>query len=52
MPKLALIVQNKVEAFYDDEVDELPDNSHFVNVDEYPQVELGWNYNGNFTAPL
>lgn len=48
MAKLALIVKSKVAAFYDDEIDELPDNSHFVNVDDYPEVELGWNYDGTF----
>ena len=48
--KLAQIKNNKVVAFFDDEVDELPDNSHFVNVDEMPNVVIGSSYkNGLFT---
>ncbi len=41
--KLAQIRQNKVVAFFDDE-DELPDSSHFVNVEDKPEVEIGYNY--------
>lgn len=52
MPKLAQIVNNKVVAFYDDETDFLPDNSHFINVDDYPEVEIGWNYDGTFSEAL
>lgn len=49
--KLAQIKKNKVVAFYDDEIDDLPDNSHFVNVDALPQVELGDTYkNGKFSS--
>lgn len=47
--KLAQIKNNKVVAFFDDE-DELPDSSHFVNVDEMPNVVIGSSYkNGLFT---
>jgi hypothetical protein len=50
MPKLAQIKSSQVVAFFDDEADELPDNSHFVNVDEFPEVEIGWRYdNGSFS---
>lgn len=48
--KLAQIKQNKVVAFFDED-DELPDNSHFVNVDDKPQVEIGWSYvEGEFSG--
>jgi hypothetical protein len=43
--KLAQIKQNKVVAFFDED-DELPDSSHFVNVDDNPEVEIGWSYIG------
>lgn len=51
MPKLAQIVKNKVVAFYGED-DFLPDNSHFINVDDYPQVEIGWRYDGEFSSSL
>ncbi len=52
MPKLAQIKNNRVVAFFDEE-DELPDNSHFVNVDEQPEVEIGWSYEqGTFSPSL
>ena len=48
--KLAQIKANKVIAFFDEE-DELPDNSHFVNVDDKPEVQIGWSYiNGQFSS--
>lgn len=48
MPKLAQIKNNQVIAFFDED-DELPDNSHFINVDDFPEVKIGWRYvNGEF----
>lgn len=48
--KLAQIKNNKVVAFFDDE-DELPDSSHFVNVDDLPEVKVGDKYkDGKFEA--
>jgi hypothetical protein len=43
--KLAQIKQNKVVAFFNED-DELPDSSHFVNVDNKPEVQIGWSYIG------
>lgn len=51
MPKLAQIKNNQVVAFFDED-DQLPDNSHFVNVDEHPHVEIGWRYDGEFSPSL
>ena len=49
--KLAQIKKNKVVAFFDDEVDELPDNSHFINVDDLPSVKIGDEYkDGTFNG--
>ena len=48
--KLAQIKNNKVVAFFDDE-DELPDSSHFVNVDNLPEVKIGDKYkDGEFNG--
>jgi len=43
--KLAQIQNNKVIAFFDGD-DFLPDNSFFVNVDDEPEVQIGWSYVG------
>lgn len=50
MSKLAQIKSNRVVAFFDEE-DELPDNSHFVNVDEQPEIEIGWSYEQGIFSP-
>jgi hypothetical protein len=50
MPKLAQIKNSQVVAFFDED-DELPDNSHFVNVDEQPEVEIGWSYEQGIFSP-
>lgn len=48
--KLAQIKNKQVVAFFDDE-DELPDNSHFVNVDDLPEVKIGDKYeDGEFNG--
>ena len=48
--KLAQIKDNWVVAFFDEE-DELPDNSHFVSLEDNSSVEIGWVYDKGIFSP-
>lgn len=50
--KLARIIKNKVSEIMDGDIENLPDNSHFINIDNHPEIEIGWNYDGEFSPPL